>query len=495
MTNNSCHSYCVISIMCLAMAFSLSLYSCTDRLGGIHEEESFTIEQAKDYFEDNSQGLSLVEYLQPATKSMVPSRYENIAPDWENAKVIIGNGVVTIAANLIDPKMYRATLQLTAGKKKVATEDGVSFSSFLVIQKNTITEKIYRYVVTLVGHNNTGSSVFLEENTDFRGIMLFSTETGRCFRAYEVNKSHYHKLYMHTDTSSNATGENRMAIKYGFSLTSHIYTRGGGGGGYATGEENDTYCFVCGQFSNFDSGRCSYCEAPSKDDEAYAFFYVLCPICGRIEERCICHDPNEQNFPPEPCPNCNDRTCDGSCLPGGPPYDDGDPDEPGNNPGNPNTSSDGSLDLGTYHVHQQGEYLIPNVYDNYPTQLDNCCIAYALNYISEIIGKIVRVEDILLYCYETYSAITTDNELTYSQTMDLFNRYFYTTDEDSIIAALNSRYPVLGIIRNGETDLRYVAIVGYNPDYKLIAMDPANGRLTDIDSDRITDYVIATEVK
>lgn len=114
MANNPYHSYHIIPMICLVMTLSLVLYSCSDRLDGIQKEESFTIEQAKRYFEDNSHGLSLVEYLQPSTKSIVPSRYENITPDWESAKIKISNGVVTIAANLVDSKMYRATLQLTA---------------------------------------------------------------------------------------------------------------------------------------------------------------------------------------------------------------------------------------------------------------------------------------------------------------------------------------------------------------------------------------------
>lgn len=472
----------------------LSLSSCSSDMLYGDEESSFTIEQAKSYFEDNTQGLSLVEYLQPSTKSLVPSRFENITPDWENAKIRIKNGVVTIAASLIDSKTYRATLELTAGKKKIATEDGVSFSSFLIVQKNTITEKICRYVVTLVGHNNTGSSVFFGENTDFRGIMMYSTEEGRCFRAYEVNKSHFHRLFVNADTSSVEAGENKMAVKFGFSVSSHIDTRGGGGnGGYSSGEDNYHYCYMCGNLTDFTAGSCAKCGSPFFDGGGNAFYYY-CPKCGRTEEDCICHLPPPEMPSPTPCRNCNDPYCDGSCVPGGPPYDDGDPDVPGDNPKDPTPSSPGSS-LGPFHVHKQGEYLIPDVYDNYPTQLSGCCTICTLNYTSVILGKIIGVEDLLLHCYQNYSVITTDDALTYSQTMELYNHYLCMTDEYSIIGALDLRYPVLGIISYGETNLHCVAIVGYNPDYTLIAMDPASGRLTDIESDRITNHAAVTGIK
>ncbi len=490
MANNPYHSYHIIPMICLVMTLSLVLYSCSDRLDGIQKEESFTIEQAKRYFEDNSHGLSLVEYLQPSTKSIVPSRYENITPDWESAKIKISNGVVTIAANLVDSKMYRATLQLTAGKKKIATEGGVSFSSFLVVQKNTYTGAMSRFVVTTVGHNNAGPAVFFGEKPDFRGVMMFSTETGRCFKAYEVHNSHYHRLHMRADTSSNMSGENRMAIKFGFSVSSHVHTRGGGGdNGYSSGEDNNIYCYACSTLTNFNNGYCANCGAPPEEIGGGEFYY-FCPQCGRIEEECICTpetptDPEEPDNPTVTCPICGQQGCNGDCQ-----------GNQGGSGGGTGSNPGIVQPIGTIHVHRPGEYLLPNVRDNITTQLANSCTIYSLNYISEILGKIITAETLFLHCYQNYSVVITDDGLNYAQTIDLINHYFYATNEYTIIAALNSGYPVFGmIVVDNPDDIHCVAIVGYNPDYSLIVMDPETGRLTDIDTSPEIAHITITGVK
>lgn len=482
-----------ISAVCAGMILLLGLSSCSDQLDG-YKDKSFTIEQAKSYFENNTQGLSLVEYLQPSTKSLVPSRYENITPDWENARVRIKNGVATIVAELTNSGELQASLQYSAGKRKIATEEGVSFSSSLVIQKHLHTGQLSRYVVTTVGRNNTGPAVFLGENSAFSGIMMFSTETGRCFKAYEVKNSHYHKLYKHTHSPSDSLHGNHIQIVLGFSVSSHIHTRGGGGTGYSSGENNDCYCYACHALTNFDDGYCAHCGAPP-EELGNGEFYYFCPKCGRIEDMCIC--PSEDDNPEEPenptvyCPHCGDAGCSGECL-----------NASGGTGGGSGNNPNGSQ-IGTFHVHRQGEYLLPNVRDNIETQLDNSCAIESLVYISEVLGSPINLADVLLYAwYISGKCPVLDGFMSsVNDASDLFGHYFYIEKNCSIVNALDSRFPLYGIIYMGKdiNDKDYyhcVSIVGYNTDDNtLIVMDTLTGRLTDIEEGNISEYAAVTGIK
>ncbi|MCQ2139991.1 MAG: hypothetical protein MJZ09_06425 [Bacteroidales bacterium] len=462
-------------VMCV-----LSFQSCSYLIE--EHEQPLTVNQAKHYYEETAYDLSLVEYLSPGTKSMVPSRYDNLILDWENAETDFRNGIATVVVEIKGCDELCATMQISVGDSKIAIEKGVSFKSFLEIQKNTASGTMSHFIVSTVGKSNCGPSVILDEKSGFNGIMMLSEENGRCFRVYMVSAGKYQRLHKRHDGYSVASED---VIKIGFSVSSHVRTKGGGGDGYSTGEDMDDYCYNCHSLTSFATGVCAHCGAEPEEIGGGEFYY-FCPRCGRVEEYCIC-DPDDPNQPNVYCAFCGTEGCNGECQ-------NGQGGDSGDGAGNSHSNIVHS-GIGVFHTRRAGEMLLPNVRDNISTQIVNCCTIYSVNYISEILNNSISVEDMLLYCCAAFGVYPFIDALTWAQSESLFNHYLDIATNGTIIAALNNRNPVLGIIPIDGSDYHCVSIVGYNPDYSLIVMDTETGRLTDISSEAIVHYYIVTGVK
>ena len=302
------------------------------------KKKKFSVEEAKDNFETQAQTLNLAQFFNKGIKTK--NYDENLFPEWKNAiyaKTKNGeNELYMIPLNL--STSIKGKLNIKLGYYKTFFHKEQEVRSYLVVKREA-SGKIKRFVTTSIGsidskYKNDNPHLYSGSRKHFTGFFIISNEEGKVEKARFYTNGRMINLAYCDDNQAEQEGahahgknERSKLFSVGFNLVtnSHSLTKGGGDGGYTTGE-GEELCLHCHQIVYFNEVYipevgyipvCSNCGLPPESLSTTFITLTQCSLCGQYPALCTC---NDGGFDPygdwdegDGCPLCGRPDCSGDC--------------------------------------------------------------------------------------------------------------------------------------------------------------------------------------
>lgn len=242
------------------------------------DNSNLSVNEAREYFENNAIDLRYNELVYSYTPTKAD---DNIVPLWNKAKYGTTSNSEVVMIPILEAGKLNALLTSTLFGRKGGTADNVKVESHLVIQRYNASEKMRRFITTVVGISHDAKAnpyLFTGDRTKFQGFMLISDETGKCEDVFYYMGGRRFKMQIGNYTAEEKRNNKHLQMSVGFSfMKTSVAVKGGGG--HLSGEDGDSYCYNCHSLTIFDSGVCAVCGAePQEIGGGEAYFF--CKECG-----------------------------------------------------------------------------------------------------------------------------------------------------------------------------------------------------------------------
>ena len=325
-------------IVCLSLSLIIFLFalSCQKDEGTKQNDpNSLTLQQAKEYFESNTETLQFLKFLpcSPSTKSQDSLNassilISNMVIDWDNT--FIGETsdqyYAEIPIKMISPLsaiIYDGIGHYNKNIHKV----GVNVS--MLIMQNKATGLLEHREVIGVGSFSVSNSnsiyPYSSDKSGFNGYLIFCNESGEYLNSIVFSQgiSRSSQLYNGNFAKVDSLGRDIHFRGISFMINKGVLTKGGGGS--SSGEDN--ICPICNAHNtiSYINGMyyCSACMSYFMSavdficpDCSYPFTncQCICLKCGFVKSQCKClpEEGEEENL----CPYCYTPGCTGQCQSG-----------------------------------------------------------------------------------------------------------------------------------------------------------------------------------